>query len=163
LFKNTLQIIAAQTLYILGIKNLNLAFGGVFLFKKFIAALLCFSLIMTPTVFSTPVEASPPSGITPLWDIANSVILGMSRNNVVSWYGDITGGPQCYSISAVYTLQGPNCYYTWGTGTVYGWSSYYSGSYAGGPGTYTLSVSAVVTSNTGATETVYQQITRTLS
>jgi hypothetical protein len=119
---------------------------------------------MTPTVFSTSAEASPPIGITPYWTLTDGINLGMSYSTpTVSWHGIITGGPQCYSISAVYTLQGPNCYYTWGTGTVYGRSSYYSGSYAGGPGTYTLSVSAVVTSNTGATETVSQQITRTFS
>jgi hypothetical protein len=170
LFKNTLQIFAAQTLLFLGIKNLNLAFGGVFLFKKFNAALICLTLIMTPTVFSTPVEASPPIGIGPLWLYTDGVSLGMSYSNpTVSWYGIITGGPQCYSILATYRLYRMNAQGQYDQvqaiylPTYYGRSLYYSDTYGGGPGTYKLTVDAVVTSTTGGSETIQRELVKTFT
>ncbi|MDR0944491.1 MAG: hypothetical protein LBM41_08190 [Ruminococcus sp.] len=117
---------------------------------------------MTPTVFSTPVEASPPIGIGPLWLYTDNVALVLTYNSgTVSWVCDVSGSPQCDSINATCTLTKNSNPAQSHSSTAYGRWWYYSGSYAGGPGTYTLSVDAVITSTTGGTETIHREITRT--
>jgi hypothetical protein len=133
------------------------------LFRKFIAALICLTLIMTPTVFSAPVEASPPIGITPYWTYTDGISLGMSYSApTVSWNCSITGGPNCYSITPTIRLYKNNAlvqaiYLPTSIGRTF----FYSDSYAGGSGTYKLTVDAVVTSTTGASETIHQELVRT--
>jgi hypothetical protein len=137
--------------------------------KKFLAAFICLTLILTPTVLTTKAEAVG-IGISPLWTYANSITLNMSYSNgTVNWSGSITGSSSCDSISVQYKLYKKNQYgnyvlvYTSPTKSSDSRVLTSSGSYSGASGDYKLYVSGTVTSTSNNTESISKELEKTLS
>jgi hypothetical protein len=138
--------------------------------KKFLSAFLCLTLILTPTVLTTRVDAAP-GGISPLWTTLTTIILQMTRSNgTVSWNGVLDGNSTTTSITAQYRLyykQNQNDQYdlvrTYPQESTTGRYLESSGTYSGPAGYYMLVVSGTITSTSNPPEYFTQDLQKYLS